>query len=177
MPKSVLEKIYYQSIVAGVVYCMPVWGTCSPSQFNELELIHERAARIIFNLPKNVNVLQKANWRSLEYIYKKRVATLMHDIYYENAPTDLLNLFEKQSQTRTRQKHGFEIFRPKTEIGRTALRYRGPITWNALPTETKECRDRTTFKNKLKSDKIINKVSYKKEAAIGVNKIDDFYYY
>ena len=145
LPKSVLEKIYYQSIVAGVVYCMPVWGTCSPSQFNELELIHERAARIIFNLPKNVNVLQKANWRPLEYIYKKRVATLMQDIYYENAPTDLLNLFEKQSQTRTRQKHGFEIFRPKTEIGRTALRYRGPITWNALPTETKKCKDRTTF--------------------------------
>ena len=50
LPKSVLEKIYYQTIVAGVVYCMPVWETCSPSQFNKLELIHERAARIIFNL-------------------------------------------------------------------------------------------------------------------------------
>ena len=157
LPKSVLEKIYYQTIVAGVVYCMPVWGTCSPSQFNELELIHERAARIIFNLPRNVNVLQKANWRPLEYICKKRVATLMHDIYYEKAPTDLLNLFEKQSQTRTRQKHCFEIVRPRSEIGRTALRYHGPITWNALLTETKECKNRITFKNKLKSDKIINK--------------------
>ena len=166
MPKSVLEKIYYQSIVAGVVYCIPVWGTCSPSQFNKLKLIHERATRIIFNLPRNANVLQKANWRPLEYIYKKRVATLMHDIYYEKAPTDLLNLFEKQSQTRTRQKHCFQIFGPKTEIGRTALRYRRPITWNALPTETKECKSRNAFKNKLKSDKIINKVSYKKEAAI-----------
>ena len=101
----------------------------------------------------------------------------MHDIYHEKAPTDLLNLFEKQSQTRTRQKHCFEIFRPKTEIGRTALRYRGHITWNARPTETKECGNRTTFKIKLKRDKIINKVSYKKEAAIGTNKIDDFYYY
>ena len=60
LPKSVLEKIYYQSIVASVVYCMPVWGTCLPSKFNELELIHERAARIIFNL-RNVNVLQKAS--------------------------------------------------------------------------------------------------------------------
>ena len=120
---------------------MPVWGTCSPSKFNELELIHERAARIIFNLPRNVNVLQKANWRPLQYIYKKRVATLMQNIYHEKAPTDLLNLFEKQSQTRTRQKHCFDIFRPKTEIGRTALRYRRPITWNALPTETKECEN------------------------------------
>lgn len=137
LPKSVLEKIYYQSIVAGVVYCMPVWGTCSPSKFNELELIHERAARIILNLPRNVNVIQRANWRPLQYIYNKRVATLMHDIYHEKAPADLLNLFEKQSQTRTRQKHCFEIFRPKTEIGRTPLRYRGPITWNALPTEIK----------------------------------------
>ena len=177
LPKSVLEKIYYQTIVTSVLHCMSVWGTCSPSQFNELELIHECAARIIFNLPRNVNVLQKANWRPLEYIYKKRVATLMHDIYYEKAPTDLLNLFEKQSQTRTRQKHCFELFRPRSEIGRTAPRYRGPITWNALPTETKEFKNRTTFKNKLKTDKIINKVSYKKEAAIGTNKIDGFYYY
>lgn len=60
LPKSVLEKIYYQSIVAGVVYCisMPVWGTCSPSKFKELELIHERAATFILNLPRNVNVIQ-----------------------------------------------------------------------------------------------------------------------
>jgi len=94
LPKSVLEKIYYQSIVAGVVYCMPVSGTCSPSKFNELELIHERAARIILNLPRNVNVIQKANWRPLQYIYKKRVATLMHGVYHEKAPTDLLNFVE-----------------------------------------------------------------------------------
>ena len=66
LPKSVLEKIYYQSIGAGVVYCMPVWGTCSPSRFNKLELIHERAARVILNLPRNVNVIQKANWRPLQ---------------------------------------------------------------------------------------------------------------
>ena len=96
---------------------MPVWGTCSPSQF-EPQLIHEHTARITFNLPRNVNMLQKANWRPLEYIYKKRVETLMHDIYYEKAPTDLVILFEKHSQTRTRQKHCFEIFRPRTaEIG------------------------------------------------------------
>lgn len=61
----------------------------------------------------------------------------MHHIYLEKVPADLLNLFEKQPQTRTRQKHCFEIFRPKMGIGRTALRYRGPITWNALPTEIK----------------------------------------
>ena len=42
LPKAVLEKMYYQSIAAGVVYCMPVLETCSPSQFNKLELIHER---------------------------------------------------------------------------------------------------------------------------------------
>ena len=49
------NKIYDQSIVAGVVYCMPF-------QFYELELlIHERTARMIFNLPRNVNVLKKAN--------------------------------------------------------------------------------------------------------------------
>ena len=124
-----------------------------------------------------MNVLQKANWRPLEYICKKRVATLMHDIYHEKAPTDLPNLFKKQSQTRTRQKRCSEIFRPRSEIGRTALRYRGSLTWNALLTETKECKNRTTLVNKQKSDKIINKDSYKKEAAIGTNKIDDFYYY
>ena len=83
---------------------------------------------------------QKVNWRPSEYTYKKRVATLMHDIYYEKTPTDFVNLFEKQSHTRTRQKHCFEIFRPRTEIGRTALRHHRPITWNVFPAETKECK-------------------------------------
>ena len=81
------------------------------------------------------------------------MTTLMHDICYEKAAADLVNLLEKQSHTRTRQKHCFEIFRPRTEIGRTALRYRGPITWNAFPAATKECKNRFTFKNKLKVTK------------------------
>ena len=81
----------------------------------------------VLNIEKRtVLVTRKASWRPLQYIYKKRVASLRHDIYHEKAPTDLLNLFEKQSQTRTRQKHCFEIFRPKTDIGRTALRSADP---------------------------------------------------
>ena len=71
---------------------------------------------------------------------------LMHDIFHAKVPVDLAKSFARSKSTRTRKQHCFEIARPQTEIGRTSLRYRGPLSWNALPNQTKECKNRETFR-------------------------------
>ena len=85
-PKHVLEQIYYKSIIANIVYCITVWGTCSPSLFYDFERIHIRAAKLIDNIKdeelSNEQILKRVNWRNLEYIYKHRILSIMHDIYY-----------------------------------------------------------------------------------------------
>ena len=44
-PSSVLEEIYYKSIVANVTYGILIWGTCYPPQLQVLEHYHVRAAK------------------------------------------------------------------------------------------------------------------------------------
>ena len=64
--------------------------------FNELEKIHEKAARLIYKIPAARDPLSSANWKSLSYIYKRRLSLVMHDIYYENAPKSSCETWSEQ---------------------------------------------------------------------------------
>ena len=81
LPKNALEEIYYKTIVSRVTYGISVWENCSVSLFQRLEAIHTRAARFIYNLPKELpdeESLKRANWQPLPYICKSRLLTVMH---------------------------------------------------------------------------------------------------
>ena len=58
--RKVLEEIYFKSVIAGVTYCMAVWGTVSKSKFDQLEAEHRRAARFIYDLSSTDDALEKA---------------------------------------------------------------------------------------------------------------------
>ena len=79
-----LEEIYFKSIIPCVVYCIVVWGTVSTAKFGEIEAIHRRAAKFIHKLTGSEDPLEQANWKPLEYIYKRRVVTIMHEVYHED---------------------------------------------------------------------------------------------
>ena len=64
-----------------------------------------------------------------------------------------------------------------TKQGRTSLLYRGPLTWNAISHEIRSCKNKETFKGKLRMCKVLDKIQYQKEAAVGTNKNTDFLYY
>ena len=137
LPKNVLVEIYYKSVIANVTYCITVWGTCSPPLFEVLEHIHVRAAKLIYNIKDekftDEQILQKVGWRKLEYIYKRRILSVMHDIYYNKTPSTLTDMFSKGNNSTTKQRLNFQIKRPRTEQGRTSLLYRGPLTCNLIP--------------------------------------------
>ena len=48
---SLLEEIYYKTVIPQISYCMLVWGNCSDALFTQLENQHFRAARIIYMVP------------------------------------------------------------------------------------------------------------------------------
>ena len=85
---------------------------------------------MIYNITQdnltNDQILEQVNWKPISDIYKKRILTLMHDVYYMKAPQDLQNIFTRTERT-GRRKQNFNVARCRTEKGRTSLRYRGPI--------------------------------------------------
>ena len=181
LPKNVLVEIYYKSIIANVTYCITVWGTCSPPLSEVLEHIHVRAAKLIYNIKDekltDEQILQKVGWRKLEYIYKRRILSVMHNICYNKTPSTLNDMFSKGNNSTTKQRLNFQIERPCTEQGRTSLLHRGPLTRNLIPYEIKSNPSKETFKRKLRICSQLNNINYRKEAAVGTNKNADFYYY
>jgi hypothetical protein len=101
IPRYVLEEIYHKAIIP-VTYGILVWGTCSPSLMDDLENHHVRAAKMIYNIRQdnltNEQVLEQVDWKPIGDIYKKRILTLMHDVYYMNVPQDLQNLFTRTAR-------------------------------------------------------------------------------
>ena len=114
LPTKVLEEIYYTTIIARTTYCISVWGNCSEAIFNMMEDNHARAAKLIHNLPRNLSneeSLARANWQPISFLYKRRLLTLMHQIYHGTADKSIAQMFQKKGpeKQRTRNKLQFEV--------------------------------------------------------------------
>ena len=58
LPKDVLVNFYFEVILPSVTYGPILWGSCfNADPFYSLKRLHVRAARIIFNLPKDLRSL------------------------------------------------------------------------------------------------------------------------
>ena len=104
LPANVLEDIYYKTIIPAVTFGMLIWATCPENRIYCLEELHARAARIIHRIPKRTNMqdsLNKANWKPLKYLYNRRLASFMLDVYKEITDPMLQNLFKPSRSRRS----------------------------------------------------------------------------
>ena len=175
-----MEEIYLKTIIPSVVYGMLVWGTCLESKLSPLEKLHARAAKIVCKLGRETSSDQAIitnGWMKLSYIYKKRIATFMHDCYYKTTDPRMANLFEKDTARSTRN-NKLKVIRPNIEVGRLSLRYRGPTVLNFLPNDLKTIESQDIFKNALKRhSRHLNMISFTKGTTFNHNKEKDFIYF
>ena len=55
LPRKTLLDLYYKVILPSITYALPIWGcTTNKNEFNSLESIHCRDARVIYNLPRDL---------------------------------------------------------------------------------------------------------------------------
>ena len=73
-------------------------GMSRQDDFDALERLHCRAARIIFNLPKDMpstEVLDRAKWDTLRNTYKLSILKLIYKIYHNDSPSCMARLVTK----------------------------------------------------------------------------------
>ena len=74
LPRKKLQDFCLRVIFPSVNYGLILWGACC--NFDDLDLLERlpcRAARIIFNLPKDMashGVLERAEWFTIRFYYK-----------------------------------------------------------------------------------------------------------
>ena len=179
LQKHILEAIYFKTVLPSILYGLAVWGSCSPSLFNNLEEIHLRAAKLIHGgsaQQNNGDILAAANWQPLQYFYKKRILSLVHSAYFERNHADINHLVERNPSNYNLR--SVKVTRPRTEMGRLTFKHRAALAWNSLPVDLKSIGNTQAFKVKINLEKsLINRISFDKDSCMIINKDDYFYYY
>ena len=119
LPRNSLLDLYFKVILPSVTYALPIWGCCTnKNQFNSLESIHCRAARVVYNLPRDMpseDVRKTANWDSLFDTYKVKIATLIYNIYNRRTPPCLGQIIQrKEAKYDLRHQHRVSVQRFET---------------------------------------------------------------
>ena len=138
LPRHVLLKFYYSVISSSVKYGITLWGSCTNSDLvNSVNSLHCRAARILFNLPRDMpstEVLTYAQWQSISLHYKTDILK----IFYKGHNDELPALLSESICTRRRNtyslwgKHSLAVPRFETKYMKDSLAHRGSVLWNMV---------------------------------------------
>ena len=94
-----LQDFYLRVIFPSVNYGLILWGACCNSDnLDFLERLHCRAARIIFNLPKDMAsyvVLERAEF-TIRFYYKLAIFKCMYKASNGRLPSTLTNCIAKK---------------------------------------------------------------------------------
>ena len=171
LDSRILESIYFKGIIPSITYSIALWG--SSKSLQTLEDIHIGAARFIFNIKNSTlstEVLAATKWKSLSYMYKKRIATISYQAFYNRAPAGINSLFIKHSPLRNlRDSLKLYVRCPKSDFLRSSFSHRASILWNNLPMYLKSKPNIGSFKSALKEKSdILDKITF--NGLQGINK-------
>ena len=181
LPRNSLLDLYFKVISPSVTYALPIWGCCTnKNEFNSLESIHCRAARVIYNLPCDMpseDARKTANWDSLFDTYKVKIATLIYNIYNRITPSCLEHIIQrKESKYDLRHQHHVSVQRFETYDMKNSISYRGSIVWNLLEPSAVSTRD---YAKRAKKSHALRNLNFNEESPqMGRPQIDsDFVFY
>ena len=162
LPKQDLLNLYFKVIIPAVTYGISVWGGTNRSDdFDSLESLHCRAARVIFNFPKDlpsVEALTRAKWDTLRTYYKHSILKLIYKMYFNDSPPCMTaHIAKSQPSYNLRNSLKLEIPKFKSNIKKSSVSYRGAILWNLLPSGCRMADGVNSF------SKIINNLTLVKD--------------
>ena len=156
LPIRARLDFYYKVVLPSVTYGLVVWGSRNKTQFDNLERMHIRAAKIIFGLDWNTPtdlVRTKYNWITLKTKHLKSLATLVYKCDQGDAPVPVQELFVKRTRTyNLRKENCLSLPRPRTEIMKKSIVYKGSVLWNNLSNECRKAKSLDSFKFALRCE-------------------------
>ena len=187
LSRSVRQDLYFRVILPSVVYGLKLWGSCCNSDlFQSLERLYCRAARLIFNLPKDMasaEALQRDQWPTLSIYHKSAISAIcFHKAFHDRLPVTLIDLISKKRATNysTRTCASLKVPRFNTRYLKDSVAFRGSVLWNAVADNCIALTKNISYRQlrlKLKSLVNFNEFSFKITSSSTCNfKKDDVVY-
>ena len=135
-------------------YSDVIWGTCTITSHHRVQIMQNRAAKIITGATRydsSTEALNALKWYTLKDRYNFHLATTMYKIMNDHAPNYLVNRFNvKYSGYDLRGFKNLSIPKPNTDFKKRSISYCGATIWNSLPTDVKSKCNVSTFKKYYK---------------------------
>ena len=135
-------------------YCPLIWMFHCRTINKKINKLHERALRLVYKNDKLTfhELLQLDGSVTIHQRNLQKLATEMYKAKNNISPLPMQELFNTQDIPHNlRYKRYWEVPRTRTVCyGTETIRYRGPQTWELLPTDIKDAKSLSEFKNKNK---------------------------
>ena len=151
-------NIFMHSMIFSYLgYCATVWSQAGLTVIRPLEMIYNRAVKILDRKPirfHHCHVIKKLNILSFDNFTKFANLKLIHKCIHNQAPRVLGDMVEplglSGSSTRGAAAGNCKVPLRRSSLGQTAFSVQGVKLWNALPTYLKQDHNWDHFKLKLK---------------------------
>ena len=138
-------------------FCNSLLNGISQKDLNSLQLLQNKAARLIYCKPKFDHVshlITDLHWLSVNNRIAYKTLSLTFKCVNNLAPVylaDLLLAHTSKYNTRSTMSKALVIPRTRKRIGDRAFSVAAPTIWNSLPFELKNSQTFTSFKKHLKT--------------------------
>ena len=137
-------------------YCPLVWMCHSRTLNNEINTLHERCLRIVYNdkLSSFQNLLDQDRSVSVHTRNLQALAIEMYKVSKGIAPKIFADIFRYISRANYDLRYQSEFSRPLVKSvfnGTEATSYLGPRIWDLVPLEMKQKESLTAFKKAIKT--------------------------
>ena len=142
-------------VIPVIDFCLNVWGHAADSHMHRLQVLQNRAGRIILGVDFDTStrlIHSELGWLTIRQRLFYQTCTLMFKVFNGGAPS-YLNTFEYTDSNyslRSISAENLLVPRPKMESFRNSFSYSGAYAWNQLPSNIKNAQNVSVFKKMLK---------------------------
>ena len=140
-----------------IIYLIQAWGGCSETLLDSIQVIQNRAARLVTKLDwytTTSKLLSQCGWLSIRQLIFYHSLLMIFKIKIDKKPVYFHQKLSKHFKYRTRlaSTNGVKInVKITKELSYQNFLYRFSQHWNELPVDLRQTEDIKTFKKNLKN--------------------------
>ena len=160
LDRNSLLMLYRTSVETHFRYCDIIWGQCNETLKDRLQLLQNKAARVIAKVKykdaDHLKLICQLGWLTIRNLIKLDLGIFMYKSYNKLLPETAGEFHlpaEKVHPYGTRSAISGNIFLPRYDLNFTqkSIAFSGAKLWNEIPVNIKRAVSLDSFKDKLKA--------------------------